>query len=148
MNKRQKDILIDFIIVIGVTVIAIVSMINFKDWANRSEAMRAMQQLSQVILRYRNENGSVPPQSYIDSIKENLEGHVRLGKLKYRAQWLDLESTPDEILAYSEKNYRSFIGKGFVVLRLDGTVEWLERDKFQAVLSRRQTPLEIQMLQQ
>jgi hypothetical protein len=123
-------------------------MINFKDWVNRSEAMRAMQHLSQVVLRYRNENGSVPPQSYVDSIRENLEGHIRLGKLIYRAQWLDLESTPDEILAYSEKKYRSFIGKGFVVLRLDGTVEWLDKKKFQTILNQQQNPLEIQTLQE
>jgi len=147
VNKRQKDILIDCAIVIVVTVIAIVSMINFKDWVNRSEAIRAMQHLAQIVLRYRNEHGAVPPQSYVDSIRENLEGHVRLGKLIYRAQWLDLESTPDEILAYSEKNYRSFIGKGFVVLRLDGTVEWLDKKKFQTILNQQQTPLEIQMLQ-
>jgi len=147
VNKRQKDILIDCAIVIVVTVIAIVSMINFKDWVNRSEAIRAMQHLAQIVLRYRNEHGAVPPQSYVDSIRENLEGHVRLGKLIYRAQWLDLESTPHEILAYSEKNYRSFIGKGFVVLRLDGTVEWLDKKKFQTILNQQQTPLEIQMLQ-
>ena len=147
MNKRQKDILIDCIIVIVVTVVAIVSMINFKDWVNRSEAIRAMQHLAQIVRQYRNEHGSVPPQSYIDSIKENLEGYVRLGRLIYRAQWLDLESTPDEILAYSEKNYRSFIGKGFIVLRLDGTVEWLDKKKFQTILNRQQTPLEIQTLQ-
>jgi type II secretory pathway pseudopilin PulG len=148
VNRRQKDVLIDCTIVIVVTVIAIVSMINFKDWVNRSEAMRAMQHLSQVVLRYRNENGSVPPQSYVDSIRENLEGHIRLGKLIYRAQWLDLESTPDEILAYSEKKYRSFIGKGFVVLRLDGTVEWLDKKKFQTILNQQQNPLEIQTLQE
>ena len=146
MNRRQKDILIDCTIVIVVTVVAIVSMVNFKDWVNRSEAIRAMQHLAQVITQYRNGHGSVPPQSYIDSIKENLEGNVRLGNLIYRAQWLDLESTPDEILAYSEKNYRSFIGKGFVVLRLDGTVEWLDKKKFQTILNQQQSPLEIQML--
>lgn len=131
-----------------ITAVAIVAMINFKDWVNRSEAIRAMQHLAQVVLRYRDEHGSVPPQSYVDSIKDNLEGHVRLGKLIYRAQWLDLESTPDEILAYSEKNYRSFIGKGFVVLRLDGTVEWLDKKKFQTILNQQQNPLEIQTLQE
>jgi hypothetical protein len=134
--------------VILITAVAIVAMINFKDWVNRSEAIRAMQHLAQVVLRYRDEHGSVPPQSYVDSIKDNLEGHVRLGKLIYRAQWLDLESTPDEILAYSEKNYRSFIGKGFVVLRLDGTVEWLDKKKFQTILNQQQNPLEIQTLQE
>jgi len=147
VNRRQKDILIDCTIVIVVTAVAIVSMINFKDWVNRSEAIRAMQHLAQVVLQYRDEHGSVPPQSYIDTIKDNLEGHVRLGNLIYRAQWLDLESTPDEILAYSEKKYRSFIGKGFVVLRLDGTVEWLDKKKFQIILNQQQNLLEIQMLQ-
>lgn len=148
MNRRQKDILIDCTIVIVVTAVAIVSMINFKDWVNRSEAIRAMQHLAQVVLQYRNEQGSVPPQSYIDSIKDNLEGHVRLGELIYRARWLDLESTHNEILAYSEKKYRSFIGKGFVVLRLDGTVEWLDKKKFQIILNQQQNLLEIQTLQE
>lgn len=143
MNKRQKAILIDFTIVIVATVIAVVAMINFKDWINRSEATRAMHQLGQIVLQYRKEHGSVPPQSYVDSIRENLEGNVRLGGLKYRARWIDFESSPDEVLAYAEKNYRSlFLGKGFIVLRLDGTVEWMGKKHFEDLLAQQQSTIE------
>jgi hypothetical protein len=133
--------------VIVITAAAVVAMVNFKDWVNRSEAMRAMNQLGQIVLQYRKDRGSVPPESYVNRIKENLQGHVRLGDLQYRAQWLDLESTPDEILAYTEKNYRSLIGKGFVVLRLDGRVEWVDRKHFKTLLAQQQSPAEIEMLQ-
>ena len=149
MNKRQKAILVKFIIVIVITAVAVVAMINFKDWVNRSEAMRAMEHLGQVVLQYRKNHGSVPPESYVDGIKEDLEGHVRLGNLRYRARWLDFESTPDEILAYTEKNYRSLlVGKGYVVLRLDGRVEWMGKREFETLLAQHQSPMEIQMLQQ
>jgi len=143
MNKRQKAIIINFAAVITATIIAVAAMINVKDWVNRSEAMRAMEHLSRIVLQYRKENGSVPPESYIDRIKENLEGYVRLGNLKYRARWIDPDSSPDEILAYTEKNYRSFIlGKGFVVLRLDGRVEWMDKQKFKTSLTQQQKHLE------
>ena len=42
---KKLYILIEFIAVMAVTAIAIVVMINFEDWVNRSEAMRAMEQL-------------------------------------------------------------------------------------------------------
>ena len=149
MNKRQKAILVKFIIVIVITTVAVVAMINFKDWVNRSEAMRAMEHLGQIVLQYRKNHGSVPPESYVDGIKEDLEGHVRLGDLRYRARWLDFESTPNEILAYTERNYRSLlVGKGYVVLRLDGRVEWMGKREFETLLAQHQSPMEIQMLQQ
>jgi hypothetical protein len=148
MNKRQKAILIDFITVIIVTLIAVVAMINFKDWVNRSEAMHAMEHLGKIVLQYRKSYGSVPPESYVDRIKEDLEGHARLGKLCYRALWINLESTSDEILAYTEKNYRSLlVGSGYVVLRLDGRVEWMDKQKFEALLAQQQSQAEIEVLQ-
>ncbi len=148
MNKRQKAILIDFTTVIVATAIAVLAMIIFKDWINRSEATRAIQQLGQTVLQYRKDHGSVPPESYVDRIKENLEGHVRLGSLQYRARWIDFESTPDEILAYTEKNYRSlFFGKGFIVLRLNGTVEWMEEEQFKTLLAQQQSPIEKELTQ-
>ncbi|MBA7688577.1 hypothetical protein ES703_97061 [subsurface metagenome] len=149
MNKRQKVILVKFITVIVITAVAVVAMINFKDWVNRSEAVRAMEHLGQIVLQYRKNHGSVPPESYVDGIKEDLEGHVRLGNLRYRARWLDFESTPAEILAYTEKNYRSLlVGKGYVVLRLDGRVEWMGKREFETLLAQHQSPMEIRMLQQ
>jgi hypothetical protein len=147
MNKRQKAILTDFAIVITVTVIAVAAMVNFRDWVNHSEAMRAMDQLGRLVLEYRKEHGSVPPESYVNGIRRNLQGDIRLGKLNYRALWIEPESSPDEILAYVERNYNSlFLKDGFIVLRLDGRVEWLGEQQFRTILAEQQSPLEIQML--
>ncbi len=147
MNKRQKDILTNIITVLVITAIAVVAMINFKDWVNRSEAMRAMEQFGREALRYRKANGSLPPESYINNIKDKLEGSARLGKIHYRALWIDFKSPSDEILAYTEKNYRSLLfSPGFIVVRLDGTVQWMNRQEFVALLSEQQGPMEKQML--
>ena len=149
MNRRQKAILVEFIAVMVVTLIAVVAMINFKDWVNRSEALRAMEHLGREVLKYRQRYGSVPPESYVDSIKEKLEGHPRLGKLRYRARWIDFESTPDEILAYTEKKYHSLLfGNGFIVLRLNGRVEWMDKKEFETLLAQQQSSMEIQMLRE
>lgn len=151
MNRRQKAILVESIAVIALTAVAVWGMINFKDWVNRSEAMRAMEQLGQRVLQYRQQHGAVPPETYVESIKESLEGHVRLGNLRYRAQWIDFESTADNVLAYTERDYHSLlVGKGYVVLRLDGRVQWMNRKDFRQLLSqqRRKSPEEIQMLQE
>ena len=141
--------LIDFITVVIITAIAVVAMVNFKDYVNRSEAMRAMTQLGQIVLDYRKEHGAVPPESYVNTIKQNLQGQARLGDLRYRAQWIDFEATPDEILAYTEKNYHSlFFRKGYIALRLDGRVEWTDKESFEQMLAAQQSPLEIQMTQE
>jgi len=154
MNRRQKAILKDFAIVIIATAIAVVAMINLKDWVNRSEAMRAMEHLGRYVKQYRDKHGSIPPQSWVDGQIENLPGHVRLGKLQYRGRWISYDSTGDEVLAYTEKNYHSLLlGKGYVVLRLgamlndDGRVEWMEKQQFESLLAQQQSPLEIEMLQ-
>ena len=107
MNKRQKNVLIRFLAVIFITVAILIAMINFKDWVNRSEATKGMENLGNIVLDYRQKHGSVPPESYVDNIRRQLEGHVRLGDLRYRARWIDFGSTGDEILAYTEKNYSS-----------------------------------------
>ncbi|GAG04531.1 unnamed protein product, partial [marine sediment metagenome] len=76
-----------------------------------------------------------------------LEGHVRLGDVKYRGRWIDFESKPDEILAYSEKKYpSSLLGDGYVVLRLDGKVEWLRKQEFEEELAHRQSQKEVEIL--
>jgi len=147
MNRRQKTILRDTTTVIVITAVAVVAMINFKDWINRSEAMRAMEHLGRIVLQHRKNYGSVSPESHIDRIKEELEGHVRLGNLQYRARWIDLDATPDEILAYTEKKYRSsLLSDGYVVLRLDGRVEWMDKQEFETLLAQQQNPMEIEML--
>ncbi len=129
-----------------ITVLAVVAMINFRDWVNRSEAMHAMEYLGQAALQYRKEHGSVPPQSFVDRIKESLPGGVRLGDLRYRGLWINFESSGGEILAYTEKKYRSLLlSDGFIVLRLDGRIEWMGEEKFKKLLARQQSPMEAQM---
>ena len=161
MNKRQKAILVEFISVIVITAIAVVAMTNLKDWVNRSEAIRAMKDLSQKVLEYQQEYrrnyrqeygkeypyAAVPTEYYINSIKKDLEGWVRLGNLRYRARWIGPEATPDEVLAYTEKKYRSLLlSDGYVVLRLDGRVEWMGKQEFEQLLAQQQSEFEIEML--
>jgi len=122
-------------------------MINLKDWVNRSEAILAMEDLGKLVLQYRQENGSVPPQSFVDNIKTNLKGHARLGDIQYRALWIDFDSTPDDVLAYVEKKYRSFVlSNGFIVLRLDGRVEWMQKQQLDILLAWQQSRMEIETL--
>jgi hypothetical protein len=147
MNKQQKAILIEITTIMIITAIAVAAMINFKDWVNRSEAIGAMKQLSEVVLKYRKEYGAVPPESYVNEIKRDLVGWVRLGDLKYRAQWIDIGAAPDEILAYAEKKYpSSLLNDGYVVLRLDGRVEWMSKQELEKLLAPRQSKIEIDML--
>lgn len=130
-----------------VTTIAVVAMINLKDRVNHSEAIRAVEDLGSKVLKYRKDHGSVPPESYVGGIKNDLEGHARLGNLQYRARWIDFESGPDEILAYAERKYRSlFLHDGYIVLRLDGRVEWMHKQEFETLLTKQQSPMEIEML--
>lgn len=130
-----------------VTAVAVTAMINLKNWVNRSESMRAMEHLSRIVLQHREKYGSVPPESYIDRIKEELEGNVRLGKLIYRAQWINYESKPDDILAYTENYHSSWLlGKKYLILRLDGRVEWIAKQKLESLLAKQQSSQELEML--
>ena len=148
MNRRQKVILIKFVSVIIATAVAVIAMINFKDWVNRSESMRAMEHLGKMVLQYRKENGSLPPDSFVDGIRENLEGSPRMGALYYRGQWINFECPPHEILSYTYRNYHSLIlSEGYIVLRLDGRVEWMSKKNFEPLLGKQQSPMEIQMQQ-
>jgi type II secretory pathway pseudopilin PulG len=119
------------VIVLIATAAAVVGMVQLKDYVNRSEAMRAMTQLGQRVLDYRKQYGSLPPQSFVDSIKDDVEGAVRMGNVNYRARWIGLDAPSDTILAYSQKRLpSSFLRDGYVVLRLNGTVEWLPTREF------------------
>lgn len=147
MNRRQKAVLTNAATVLVITGIAVAAMINLKNWINRSEAMRAMEHLSRIILQYREKYGIIPPESYIDRIREGLEGYARLGEVIYRAQWITFESTPDEILAYTGSYHRSWLfGKKYIVLRLDGRVEWMDKQEFETLLARQQSTQELEML--
>ena len=149
MNIREKKLLTETVLILAITIAAVVGMVNLKDWINRSEAMRAMRQLGQKVSEYRKLKGSLPPESYVTDIKQTLEGYVRLGKVQYRARWIDFQAGPDEILAYTHKYYRSsFLPDGYVVLRLDGRVEWMVKEKFQKVLTQHQSQAEVQIERQ
>ena len=131
MNRRQRALLIESAIVLIGTVAAVVGMVQLKDYVNRSEAMRAMTQLGRRVLDYRKQHGSLPPQSFVDSVKGDVEGAVRLGNVNYRARWIGLDAPSDTILAYSQKRLASsFFKDGYVILRLDSTVEWLPINQF------------------
>ncbi|MFH1370938.1 MAG: hypothetical protein ABII09_06595 [Planctomycetota bacterium] len=146
MNKKQKQILANFAVVIAVTITAVAGMVELKNHVNRSEAIRAMEQLGRIVAEYRQKNGSIPPESYAESIKVSLEGQVRLGNLQYRARWIQFDSPPDTILAYVTKDYRSlFFRPGAIVLRLDGRVEWMDKREFEKLLESQQSILEREM---
>lgn len=146
MNKKQKQILANFAVVIVVTAMAVVGMIELKNQVNRSEAMRAMEQLGRIVGDYNQKNGSIPPESYVDGIKKSLEGQVRLGNLQYRARWIKFDSPPDTILAYVTKDYHSlFFRPGAIVLRIDGLIEWKDKKEFNKLLDNQQSVTEREM---
>ena len=146
MNKLQKRILANFVVVLLVTATAVVGMVELKNLVNRSEAMRAMESLGRVVSDYKQKNGSIPPESYVDVIIKSLEGQLRLGNLCYRAQWIAFDSPPDTILAYAIKNYRSLFSRpGAIVLRFDGRVEWMDKASFDKLIAGQQTPMELEM---
>ncbi|MFA5553507.1 MAG: hypothetical protein WCZ89_05010 [Phycisphaerae bacterium] len=146
MNTRQKKLLENFVLVLLITIAMIIGLLNFKDWVNYSESMRAMQHLGQIVMDYREKHGSVPPNYFVEDIRQNLEGAQRIGNLKYRARWIEFDAKPDTILAYGYKDYKHFLfGSGAVVLRLDGRVEWLKKSELDVILAKQQSPLEIEM---
>jgi len=147
MKKRKKAMLTEVIIIVAITTIAVLVMVNFKDYINKSEAIKFMDHLSSIIKNHKEKYGAVPPESYIQQIKDDLQGSLRLGGLQYRSRWIDFDSPPDTILAYTERNYRSpFVGKGFVVLRLDGEVQWMEKKEFKQIFTTQQKPQEVELL--
>jgi hypothetical protein len=149
MNKRQKAIMVKFLTWMAIWVFLVVGMVNFKDWVNRREAMRAMEQLGQVALAYRKDTGEAPPESYVTRIREDISGAVRLGHLSYRALWIEPGAAPDTILAYTKKTYRSsFLSDGYIVLFLNGTVKWMDPEEFKSLLAGQQSESEIEMLRQ
>jgi hypothetical protein len=143
MNRRQKAVLTESAIVLVATAGAVVGMMQLKDYVNRSEAMRAMSQLGTQILEYRRQYGSLPPQSFVDDVKGEVEGAVRMGNVVYRALWIGPDAPGDTILAYSQKRLpSSFLKDGYVVLRLNGAVEWMPTPRFAALFPTQRAPTE------
>jgi len=138
--------LVEILSVLIITIAAVVGMINFKDYINRSEALNAMRELGQIILEYKQRNHKVPPQSLVIKRRGQLKGGVRLSDLRYRGLWIGLDADPNEILAYAEKSYpSSFLNDGYIVLQLDGTVRWMGKKEFDQLLAQQQTELEMEM---
>jgi hypothetical protein len=146
MNKKQKQILANFAVVIVVTIAAVIGMVEMKNGVNRSEATRAIEQLGREVTDYRQKYGSIPPESYVDGVKKSLEGQIRLGNLQYRARWIKFDSPPDTILAYVTKDYHSlFFRPGAIVLRIDGLIEWKDKKEFNKLLDNQQSATEREM---
>jgi hypothetical protein len=143
VNRRQKALLAESILVLAATAVAVIGMMHLKDYINRSEAMRAMDQLGGRVLEYRRQHGSLPPESFVNAIKGDLEGAVRLGNVKYRALYIGLDAPADTIVAYSERRYSSpFVASGYVVLHLNGTVEWMPTAQFADLFATQLAPAE------
>jgi len=156
MNRRQKSILVEIIIVLLLTIVAVVAILNVRDYFNRRAAIIAMTVLGNRIKSYRAEHDLVPSESWVKEQRESLPGKDRLGELNYRGMWIDFEAEPNEILAYTEKKSRSIIlSDGYLVLRLkqvliqdagvNVNIEWMEKQEFETLLIRQQSPLEIEM---
>jgi hypothetical protein len=142
MNKAQKQLLTNLVGTVVIISAFIFGFENFKDYVNKSEAIRAFNQLGQKIFDYRKQYGQLPSEFLIANLKEQLEGSRRVGNIFYRAQWVSIDSPPETIVAYTEKKYHSLIESGFVVLRLDGQVLYLPRKEFNELLAKQQTSAE------
>ena len=146
MTTHKRALLIESSLILAATVAAVVGMIHLKDYVNRSEAMRAITHLGDLILDHRQKHGSLPPPSFVDNAKGDLEGAARMGRIRYRALWIGPNASDETILAYSRKRHpSSFLKDGYVVLYLDGRVEWLPSPQFEGLLAGQQTPAEGQM---
>ncbi|HEX40502.1 MAG TPA: hypothetical protein ENN81_00375 [Phycisphaerales bacterium] len=163
MNRRQRKTVIELATVVMLTAAGVILMFNVKDVVIRSEAMRAMNNLSKAIQDYQeeykldyhrrtgkdypSEKVPLPPTSFVDTVKKSLEGRARLGDMRYRALWIDLNAPSDTIVAYSPRLFHSwFVSSGYVLLRLDGTVEWMDKEPFEELLASQQDPDETLML--
>ena len=148
MNTRQKKLIANIVTVSFFTIVMIVGFANIKNGINRSESIRAMDLLGKEILNYRKQYGSLPNESHVNEFIEKI-GAVRLGNLQYRAAWIEYGSEPDKtILAYARKNFRGFVKSGYVVLWLDGRVEWIKESRFEETLAEQQKQQELQWLRE
>jgi len=117
----------------------------WKNHINKSESIRMMKLLAEMVQQYRYQNSrALPSESYISRQREAF-GDVRLGDIQYRAQWIDFNAGIDTILAYSHKDYGLAAGKGYVVMRLDGKVEWMGVAEFEDLFAEQQSPTEAEL---
>lgn len=148
MNKLQKAVVTKLISVLVFTVISVVVFVYLRGVVNRSEAKRAMEHLRQVVTDYKERHGFLPPESFVTRAKEDFGWNMRLDDLQYRGLWIDSESQPHEILAYTENERNSYLsGSKHLILRLDGTIDWIEKKRFHELLAQQQSQDEIKRLQ-
>ena len=146
MNKRQKKVLINFAVVMCITVVFVFFVIGYKDHVNKSAAIKGMSMLGQRILAYRAENNSLPPKSWVDNLIKQMD-IARFSDVEYRAIWINMDSGPETILAYISANYDVINEQGAIVLRLNGNVEWIDKEPFESILKAQQGKAEIEMMQ-
>jgi hypothetical protein len=141
MNKKQRLAIIKVILTILLTIAAVVGMTIFKDIVIHKESMLAMSQLSSYIKEYRSKNYSLPGEYEVEAVKTRLEGSVRLGRLHYRAKWINFGAADDTILAYVKKDYFMplVLEDGYIVLKLNGKIEWMNIQDFEKLLQSQQT---------
>jgi hypothetical protein len=126
----------------------IVGFANIKNSINRTESIRAMNVVAKEIFQYREKFGSLPNETYVRDFIENA-GIVRINPFQYRAAWIEYDSEPNStILAYSEKRFSGFVKPGYVVLWLNGKIEWMGKKDFEKILSDQQNKQELQWLKE
>ena len=145
MNKRQIRILTRIILVVVLTGASVVGLLYFRVRINKSEAIKGMEIIGAEIVKYRQNEGRLPHESFVEKVKAEMR-IVRVGKIRYRRVWINPDSTPDTILAYCEQNFHSFLyDPGYVALRLDGRVEWMDKEAFESHLRSQQSQMEIEL---
>lgn len=147
MNKRQKRSIVNLIIVSTITMICVAGMSNLRDKINKSEETHELELIGQDVLDYRSRRGSLPPKSYLATVREKMK-LVRLGPITYRAVWITYDAKEDTVLAYTYRHYKWFIKSGYLVLRLNGLVEWINKDEFEKLLATQQSQTEIDWLKE
>jgi hypothetical protein len=137
LNKRQISVIRHFLIVIVVTLLFVFGLINLRDGLNRSEMQREMEVLGASIKDYRQKNGSLPSESWI---RGQVQNFARLGSLEYRAKSILYDSPPESIVASCLQNsYSMLVKKAYIVLRLDGSIEWLAPDIYSRMVKEQET---------
>jgi hypothetical protein len=148
MDRRQKKLAANIVVVIMFTVIMVAGFANVKNLINRSESMRAMELLGKEVLSYKKNYGSLPSENYARQFAEEI-GAVRLGDFQYRSQWIEFGCDPNAtVLAYAEKNYKGFVKSGAAVLWLSGKTEWIDKKHFSEIVKSQQNKQELQWIRE
>ena len=131
MNRRQKLIIRDFCTVLALTLVALVAMISFKNYVNRSEAIKAMREIAAFTSNYKASHGSIPSESIVESVRLETLGSVRLNSFRYRGPWIQIDSDPNEILAYAKSKKGIFVPETlYITLDLCGNVTIIKEEEF------------------